>query len=76
MNSKIVLENGCEYVAIDKIKKDNVDYIYLVNSKDDEDFCIRKQIIQDNKNYLVGLDNDLEFEMALKIYYDKNKINS
>lgn len=63
----IFLEDGIEYLITDKI--DN--YIYLNNINDIEDFCIKKIIIKDNEEYIVGLDTDEEFFKALAIFQKK-----
>ena len=63
----IILENGLEYIITDKI--DN--YLYLNNINDYEDFCVRKEIIEDNEEYIIGLDNEEELEKALKLFEKK-----
>ena len=60
----VILEDGQSYGIIDKIKK----YVYLTNVKDNTDFCIRKLIIDDNHEYLIGLDNEKEFSEALMLF--------
>ena len=72
-NSRVTLEDGIEYLVIDKIAKDNFHYVYLMNKDSNEDLCVRKEIIEDEKCYLVGLDNKQEANEALKLYIDKNK---
>lgn len=63
----IILEDNLEYIVTDKI--DN--YLYLNNINDYEDFCIRKEIIEDNEEYIIGLDNEEELEKALKLFEKK-----
>lgn len=63
----IILEDNLEYIVTDKI--DN--YLYLNNVNDYEDFCVRKEIIEDNEEYIVGLDNEEELEKALKLFEKK-----
>ena len=63
----IILEDNLEYIVTDKI--DN--YLYLNNINDYEDFCVRKEIIEDNEEYIVGLDNEEELEKALKLFEKK-----
>ena len=65
----IILEDNLEYIVTDKI--DN--YLYLNNINDYEDFCVRKEIIEDNEEYIVGLDNEEELEKALKLFEEKYK---
>lgn len=68
----VVLENGLEYLIIDEIQDNNNNYVYLTNVNDEEDFCIRKYIIENDNEIYVGLDNDAEFDQALQLYAKKN----
>lgn len=68
----VVLENGLEYLIIDEILDNNNNYVYLTNVNDEEDFCIRKYIIENDNEIYVGLDNDDEFDQALQLYAKKN----
>lgn len=70
----VVLENGLEYLIIDEIldNNNNNNYVYLTNVNDEEDFCIRKYIIENDNEIYVGLDNDDEFDQALQLYAKKN----
>ncbi len=71
-NSIIKLENGFEYKVVDKIENNNCAYVYLVNLVDKEDLIVRKEIVEDENTYLVGLDNTEELEKALRLYLQKN----
>ena len=62
----IRLEDGINYYITKEIKKDDNIYIYLTNVKDVTDFCIRKT--DESKEVLKTLDNELEFEEALKLF--------
>lgn len=67
-------ERPVEYVLIDNIKYEIVmektlndkTYLYLTNVNDDKDMLIRKYT-PDNKEILKPLDNDKEFEEAMKL---------
>ena len=61
----IKLEDGIEYAIVQKIEKNNNTYLYLTNIDDEKDFCIRKLIIQNGEEVLIGLDDDEEFDKAL-----------
>ena len=63
----IDLEDG-SYIVADEITIDNTKYVYLNNEKDLMDFCIRKVTIDDNQEYLIGLDNKSEFDKALQVF--------
>ena len=59
---------------IDKIENGNVSYVYLANEEDENDFFIRKEIIEeDETRYLISLDNEEEFDKALQLFQEKNK---
>ena len=72
-NSRVILEDNIEYLVIDKIEDKDVSYVYLMNKDDNNDICVRKEIIEDDKCYLVGLDNKEEADKALILYIKKNK---
>ncbi len=67
-------ERPVEYVLIDNIKYEIVmektlndkTYLYLTNINDDKDMLIRKYT-HDSKEILKPLDNDKEFEEAMKL---------
>ena len=65
----IILENNKEYAILEKIKKEDIYYLYLFNTNDLKDFCIRKLI--DKKIY--GLDSNEEFDEAMLLLREKNK---
>lgn len=72
-NSRIVLENNQEYLVMDKISYGTFFYVYLTNPNNPTDFCCRKEIEEEGKTYLVGLDNQEEAELALKLFAEKHK---
>lgn len=69
----ITLEDGIEYAIIEEITYDNKKYVYLANTDDYEDFCIRKVIVAEKDNVLVGLDDDAEFDLALMLFAKNHK---
>ena len=71
-NSLIKLENGFEYRVVDKIKNNDVAYVYLINLVDKDDLVIRKEIQKDEECYLKGLESDDELKLALNLYIQKN----
>ena len=60
----IMLENNKECIIVDQIIYNNQKYVFLVNSKDSNDFTLRKEI----NNLLVGLDNNIEFEKVMTVF--------
>lgn len=73
-NSRVLLEDGNDYQVIDKIKDKNCSYIYLLNYRDKDDLVVRKEIIEEDVTYLVGLDDEAELEKALNLYLEKNNL--
>lgn len=71
-NSCVTLENGVKYQIIDIIKHDKIKYIYLMAIDNEEDICCRKEIVENNENILIGLDNEEEFNLALKLFAEKH----
>jgi len=69
----ITLEDGIEYAVIDEIKHDNNRYIYLTNINNYEDFCIRKILLEGTEEFIVGLDDDKEFDLALMLFAKNHK---
>ena len=68
MNKKVdvkvyTLEDGIDYAVLDEINN----YVYLANVSDPKDICIRKDIGEE----LVGLDNEEEFNKALRLFQTK-----
>ena len=68
----VVLEDGIEYAEVNKIKLNGKTYIFLVNLKDDDDFCVRKLIKENGKEFFAGLDSNAEFDEVLKEFYKNN----
>ncbi len=68
----VTLEDMLQYAVIDEITKEGNTYIYLTNISDETDFCIRKLKEENDIKILVGLDDDNEFDLALKYFESKN----
>lgn len=60
----ITLEDNKDYM----VAKEKDNYLYLVNINDPKDFCIRKEIIEDGKKVIVGLQDFDEFTKALDLF--------
>lgn len=60
----IELDDGNTYAIIDEIEVENEYYVYLVNIKNEEDFCIRKKTSIQNQEAFIQI-NESEFEKAL-----------
>lgn len=71
-NSCVVLD-GIKYQVVDKIKVETKEYVYLVNENDKNDICCRKEIEENEKTFLVGLDSDEEVNLTLKLFLEKHQ---
>ena len=64
----VTLENGMSYMIMQEQTYNGVKYLYLVNETDDKDFCIRKVVTRNDEEYIVTLESEDEFNLALKIF--------
>lgn len=69
----ITLEDGEEYIVFETLESENNKYLFLANEKDQDDVCIRKVILKENKEYLIKLDNDDEFDEVMALFHQKHK---
>ena len=69
----VTLNDGLYYVILDEISAHSNVYVYLSNTEDPRNFCVRKRIQNNVGSLLVGLDDDDEYNMAMKLYFEKNK---
>jgi len=69
----LILENGIEYTEVDKLIYNNTEYLLLSNIKNAKDSCIRKIEIENNEEYICRLDDDVEFDIVLDLFMEKNK---
>ena len=72
-NGRVILEDNIEYIVVGKIHYGNCSFVYLLNSNDDEDLCVRKEIQKDGKCLLVGLSNKDEVDNALKLFVEQKQ---
>ena len=68
--SVVTLSNGNRYEIIDKIKYNNENYLFLVNEENDLDRCIRKQIIENDKEIFKTLTKE-EFQNVIALFIKK-----
>ena len=70
----VTLENGIEYVVAYSMNIDGVEYVFLLNPNNNNDYVVRKSI----DGELVGLSNEDEFdrfmvEMTKKVAEETKK---
>lgn len=66
VNKEIIKIANKEYYILDEISN----YVYLANLSDDNDLCIRKNAVINDKAMLVSLSDKAEVDNALKIFAD------
>lgn len=69
----ITLDDGLDYIVTDEFEIDGVKYIYLSNENDIASFCIRKMNTINGNEYLVGLNDRNEFNMALEKFLERHQ---
>ena len=73
MKVKTIILDNKEYIVLEKINLRYNEYYILANEFDNKDLCIRKKTIENNEEYLVGLDNDEEFNLVMTSYLENKK---
>ena len=69
----IILENNKSYIILDTISYQNNEYLVLANELDNTDIALRKVIKkEDNKEYLVKLDSEEEFDEVITLFNENN----
>ena len=71
-NSVIEIDNK-KYLVVDVIIDKDNKYVYFVNEEDMSDLLIQREIKEDDKTYLVNLDNEDEFNKVMHLFEEKNK---
>lgn len=65
----VMLEDNKEYYIIDTIIIDNLKYLFLSQEFNSDVIVIRKVL----ENKIIGLDNEAEYNKALKVFTNKYK---
>lgn len=77
MDSVYTIEiDNKEYLITDSIEDKGKKYVYLSYVEDFSDFCIRKAIVEDDEEVLIGLDSTEEFAFALRLFEQKHVSNN
>ena len=71
-NSELILDNK-KYLVVDTIEANNVKYVYFVDDDDDNDFFVRKEVTENEEKFLIGLDDDQEYDKAMNLFIEKHK---
>ena len=78
LNTIITLENGEEYLTIDKVTKDNVDYYYIAQLNEEKnDIANNYKVViikkQDGKNVIEEVLGEDNLKEILPLFIDKIK---
>ncbi len=60
----VTLEDNKEYYVLREVEN----YLYLVNTADENDITIRKNVKKDGKDFVQKLDNEDELKKALEVF--------
>lgn len=71
MNLEYVVLDNQEYIIMERLVINNIKY-YILASEEKKDVCIRKEIVEQGEKYLVGLDNEEEFNLVCQKFLNKN----
>ena len=64
----VIIENK-EYYIVQKFPIQNNIYYMLISTTDEKDMIIRRLTIENDKEYLVGLVDEEEFNLVINEYY-------
>ena len=65
---RVIEFDGKEYYEVSNVTYKGNKYSYIVNTKDEKDMCIRKNVIEDGEEYFETLDSDEEFNEICALY--------
>jgi len=71
--SKITMDDGKEYLVIDKIEEENVGYLFLSDINDANNIAIKKYFKNKNNNEVYKLKNMEELAHAYELYQKKHQ---
>lgn len=70
----VKLENGIVYNEISRLFYDNCMYVLLSNLEDTSDYCIRKLISKNSREYIIGLNDEYEYDTLHALFANKGLI--
>lgn len=69
----VTLENNIDYMVVDTISLNDIEYLLLSNMENTLDFCIRIHTCIDETDYLEKLNSKEEFDKIFSLFINKNK---
>ena len=67
--------DGVEYMELMKLPLNGNTYVFLSNPEDASDFFVKKLIVEDGEQYLIGIDNREEFDNTL-LHFTKQALGT
>lgn len=64
-----------EYMIIKRKKVDDDTYVLISNIEDPNDYTIRKEIIENGEEVVVGLSSEEEFDKVIPYFIDSEEKN-
>lgn len=76
-NDIITLENDLKYIVCDIVSINDINYLYLVNEDDENEYFIVKEKVENDVSFFESIKDEKEFEkVLLKLALaNKNMIN-
>ena len=72
MEEKEILTDVIDVDGKDFFLVDTLDnYVFYAEEDNPENFLILKEINDNGEDYIVSLDDDLEYDKAISLYYEK-----
>ena len=65
--------NGNEYFLVDSVTFKNNTYHFFCNSNNNEEIQVMKDEIEGEETFYVSVDNEVEYDKAFSLYYEKIK---
>ena len=69
----VTWENNIDYMVVDTISLNDIEYLLLSNMENTLDFCIRIHTCIDETDYLEKLNSKEEFDKIFSLFINKNK---
>lgn len=67
--------NGHEYFLVDSVNSEKDTYHFFCNINNNQEIQVMKDIIENDEKFYVSVDDELEYDKAFSLYYDKIKNN-
>jgi hypothetical protein len=69
----LILDDGTNYIIVDRVLLNNIDYVYLINKKNPKDILFQRISYETNPPKLDPIESEEEFNMVLNYFGKKYK---